>query len=134
MSTLFVLADGRIWGTSNGAYDYLLELIAEVLSRDGRERDLAEWLLAQRCEVQGPGVGYVDLRELAPTARERITTSIPSAVATAREREPAPILMESLELMLRMVESFNRGEPPEKLTSPRWLPHPPRERQRGPGW
>jgi len=27
MSTLFVLADGRIWGTSNGTCDDLLELI-----------------------------------------------------------------------------------------------------------
>jgi hypothetical protein len=133
MSTLFILADGRIWGTSNGSYDYLLELIAEVLSPDGRDRDLADWLLAQRCEVQGPGVGHVDLRELAPRARERITAAIPNAVAIARRRKHTPILMESLELMLRMVESFERGEPPERLTSPHWRLHPPGER-RGPGW
>ena len=134
MSTLFVLADGRIWGSSNSTYDYLLERIVEVLSGDECERDLADWLLAQRCEVQGPGVGYVDLRELAPSVRERITAAIPSAVAMARQREHTPILMERLELLLRMVESFERGEPPETLTSPHWQLHPPSERQRGPRW
>lgn len=69
MSTYITLEDGRVLATSNGVFDAIIERAATELERRGDSLDgLVEWLLEQRCEVQGPGVGYLDLRELSPMA------------------------------------------------------------------
>jgi hypothetical protein len=74
MTTHITLEDGRIFGTSNGVFDALLECAAKELeSRPDTVNGLREWLLDQRCEVQGPGVGYLDLRELAPRASAQLS-------------------------------------------------------------
>ena len=65
MTTHITLQDGRILGTSNWAFDALLECAAKELERrKDTVGGLPEWLLDQRCIVRGPGIGYLDLREL----------------------------------------------------------------------
>jgi hypothetical protein len=142
MSTLFVLSDGRIWGCTNGEHDLLVELVAETILKEEKDAALSDWLLAQRCQVQGPGVGYVDLRELTLKVQEQIVAAIPKAVVLARVRGPAPgvdpsrfaSFIEHLELLNQMVESMKRGEPPEALTASWWKLHPPTGERKGPGW
>lgn len=52
MSSTLTLQDGRVFGTSNGVFDSILELVAAELNR--RPDSLlgfADWLLSQRCAV-----------------------------------------------------------------------------------
>jgi len=137
MATFFVLEDGRIWGASNGVFDHALEMIAAVLEPDEAGRLLADWLLGQRCEVMGPGVGYLDLRELTPANAARISRAIGHAYKRACDYRGddrlMPLGLENFALLVRMTEAVERGEPPELLTSEAWRPFPTSERS-GPGW
>src|SRR6266446_10320091 len=91
MATNITLEDGRILGTSNGVFDALLERAAKELeSRTDAVDGLREWLLDQRCEVRGPGVGYLDLRELSPRASSQFKSACISAYDAMRlESSPA---------------------------------------------
>jgi hypothetical protein len=123
MSTYIALQDGRVWGASNGAYDGVLEALAEQVGTDEYGRELAAWLLDQRCEVCGPGVGWVDLRWLTDEARTRIVAAIPDAFRQEQRVHPGPerkLYLDSFAELIRMQESIARGEPPEALTSS-WL-------------
>jgi hypothetical protein len=61
------LEDGRVFGASNGIFDAIVELVASELARRADSLPgLADWLLEQRCGVQGPGIGYLVVREFAP--------------------------------------------------------------------
>jgi hypothetical protein len=103
VSTFFTLEDGRAWLSSNGAYDGIIEAIAEVL-RAADEQELASWLLDQRCVVQGPGVGTLDLRELTIDNRQRILDSLPKALALSKERTPTQLWVAEFERLLMMVK------------------------------
>jgi hypothetical protein len=135
MATYITLGDGRVFGTSNAVFDALLVCTAQELERQSDVIDgLREWLLDQRCEVQGPGVGYLVLRELSPRAAFQFKSACTSAFSSMeRAPNPAPWLDQS-SLLIDMWASINKGEPPEALTSPHWLISPWSRDRRGPGW
>jgi hypothetical protein len=135
MSTHMTLEDGRVLGVSNGVFDAILECTAKELERrTDPVAGLREWLLDQRCEIQGPGVGYLDLRELSPTASSQFKSACMSAYdAMRRETSPVPWL-DQFALLINMWISIEKGEPAETLTSPHWRIAPCRGERRGPGW
>ena len=134
MSTYIRLEDGRVWGTTNGLFDAVLEAAAAEIARRADSLDgLAEWLLAQRCEVLGAGVGHLDLREMSP----RACVEFKRAVISAREvlsRDLTAVGLEHLSVLMRMWDSIAQGEPPEALTSAHWRIVPHKGTRRGPGW
>jgi hypothetical protein len=133
MSTTIELADGRVLAVSNGAFDAILEHAARHLD-SGRVPGLSQWLLEQRCIVQGPGIGYLDVRELSPAAAAEFRAAcMASHEATANEVDGSG-WWSHLTLLIRMWESIDRNEPPEALTSPYWLMTPPSGARKGPGW
>jgi hypothetical protein len=135
MVTHITLEDGRILGTSNGVFDCLLERAAKELGHQTDAVDgLQEWLLDQRCEVRGPGVGYLDLRELSPQASSQFKSACISAYNAMRLESSPVIWLDQLSLLMNMWISIEKGEPPEALTSPHWLIAPWSGDRRGPGW
>jgi hypothetical protein len=135
VTTRIVLEDGRILGTSNWAFDAVLECAAKQLeSRSNTEDGLPEWLLDQRCVVRGPGIGYLDLRELSPRASSQFKSACISAYDAMRlDCSPGPWL-DLFSLLINMWVSMDKGESPEALTDPHWLIHPWSGKRRGPGW
>ena len=135
MSTHIALEDGRVLGVTNGTLDVFLELVADHLKRQPQSlTGLAEWLLDQRCEVQGPGIGYLDLRELCPGARVQIRDAFLTAHAAFLAVASTELLRSQFATLAAMWHSIARGEPPEALTSTFWLMSPQAREQRGPGW
>jgi hypothetical protein len=135
LATHVTLEDGRVLGTANGTFDGILEAVAQHLGqRAGGVEGLADWLLEQRCAVQGPGVGYLDLRELAPQAVQQFRDAVRVlAVLDASDNVPS-WLYPTLASLLEMWRSMDRGESPEACTSSAWLISPPTGSRRGPGW
>jgi hypothetical protein len=135
MSTYLTLEDGRILGTSNGTFDAIVELAtSELKRRPDSLPGLAEWLLEQRCEVQGPGVGYLDLRELSPRAAREFKAAFETAYDIADLTDIPDALRAQFTLLREMWDSIARGEPPEALTSPHWSRTVASGKCRGPGW
>ena len=141
MSTLIVLEDGRIIAASNGQFDSILEAVADELNRDKDSlSELAGWLLEQRCEVLGPGVGALDIRELSPAACEQFRGACQLIYerqqhSDVRNGGAMPEWLRKLFHRLHdMWASIARGEPPESLTSPAWRIHPASGQRVGPGW
>ena len=120
MTTQITLQDGRILGTSNWAFDALLECAAKELERrKDTVGGLPEWLLDQRCIVRGPGIGYLDLRELSPRASSQFMSACKSAYDDEMRLEFSPVLWRDLfSLLINMWVSMEKGEPPEALTDP----------------
>jgi hypothetical protein len=135
MTTCITLEDGRILGTSNFVFDDILERAAKELeSRTDAVDGLREWLLDQRCNVRGPGVGYLNLRELSPRASSQFKSACISAYDAMRlESSPVPWL-DQFAFLINMWISMEKGEPPEALTSPHWLMSPCSGDRLGPGW
>src|SRR5262245_64161579 len=103
MTTYITLEDGRILGTSNGVFDALLECAAKELERRTDVVDgLREWLLHQRCEVKGPGVGYLDLRELSPRASSQFKSACISAYDSMRLESSSVLWLDQLSLLINM--------------------------------
>jgi hypothetical protein len=135
VTTHLTLEDGRVLGTSNAAFDCILEFAAAELERRQTSLDtLAEWLLDQRCEVQGPGVGYLDLRELSPQAAREFRDAFLAAYDAADLTQVPDALRAQYTLLREMWQSIARGDPPEALTSPHWVLAPAAQQRRGPGW
>lgn len=141
MSTHITLEDGRVVAVSNGQFDVLIEDVASELERaSGSVPNLSGWLLEQRCEVLGPGVGYLDLRELSPLARRDFRhvchqihqTQRDSAIS--KERGVADWMMSLLDKLVEMWASMDRGEPHDARTYPHYILSPPSNEQLGPGW
>ena len=136
MTTHITLEDGRILGTTNGVFDAIMErAAAEIADSTESGHELHKWLLGQRCEILGPGVGYLDLRELSPRARSMFRSACVSALY-AEKAAPLtkPWLVEALVRLKEMWSSINRGDPPESLTDPNWGIAPPTDVRSGPGW
>jgi hypothetical protein len=112
MSTHLTLEDGRVLGATNGA----------------------EWLLEQRCEVLGPGIGYLDVRELSPRAAREFREAFTAACRAGDFTKSPELLRAEFSLLFDMWESIARGESPETLTSPHWLMMASSGARRGPGW
>jgi len=95
---------------------------------------LPEWLLDQRCVVQGPGIGYLDLRELSPRASSQFKSACISAYDAMRLESNPVLWLDRFSLLINMWVSMEKGEPPEALTDPHRLVHPGSGKRRGPGW
>jgi hypothetical protein len=136
MTTRIALEDGRILGTSNWAVDALLECAPKQLeNRSDTVDGLPEWLLDQRCVVQGPGIGYLDLRKLSPRASSQFTVSLLASAYDAMRLDSDPVpWLDLFSLLINMRVAMERGEPAEALTEPHWLIHPWNGKRRGPGW
>ena len=136
MTTYIALEDGRVFGTSNAIFDEIIEHVVNALSQvQVEDSALPDWLLSQRCAVQGPGVGYLDLRELAPESadafRNAAELSFRKLLQSADAREHT---VDQFSLLVRMWESIDNGEPPEALTCDWMKLSPPSKERRGPGW
>ncbi len=139
MSTFIVVADGRGWYASNFTYDAAIEVIAAELTDAPGAAELKEWLLLQTCRQCGPGIGTVDLRELAPADRELFEDAVLRAVVTVAEMIPPgwdpvafPRWHEYFKILAQLIGSTRNREPPESFA-----PHghvPPSGRRVGPGW
>ena len=135
MSTYIALEDGRILGASNGLFDAILECAARQLeSRCDAVDGFRDWLLDQRCEVQGPGIGHLDLRDLSPRARSQFRAACMAAYDVMKAEEPPVRWLDQLGLLIRMWASIDKGEPPEALTCSHWRIFPHDGDRRGPGW
>lgn len=122
-------------GLSNGAFDAIIELVAaELRDRDTTLNELPAWLLEQRCALQGPGVGFLDLRELSPVAAKQFREAFFSAYRRIPRQQIAGPLLQKYALLAHMWECIARGEPPESLTSDTWKMAPSSGERRGPGW
>ena len=133
MSTYITLEDGRVFAASNGLFDAILESAAEELRRNRAALEgLADWLLEQRCQIQGPGVGYLDVRELSSRAASEFRSAC-IAAHTALISAQSP-WSSHLSLLISMWASISRGEPPETQTSPHYRILNYDGSQRGPGW
>ena len=110
MAGFITLEDGRAWSGANWAYDAVLGAIVDALNAQG-DRDLATWLL-QRTS-QGPGVGTVDLREIAPADRTRFRVAVRAALAHVESTGPAgwntpeffPSWLEKFRVLAKMMDS-----------------------------
>lgn len=137
MSTYIVLEDGRVLGLSNGAFDGILEAVAGELDRSiNSQSELASWLLDQRCEVQGLGIGSLDLRELSPVACKHFRVACDRVFRDQQLNEQASPkwLQDLFRQLFDMWASIARGEPPESLTCS-WIKiFPANDTRVGPGW
>lgn len=142
MAGFIVFNDGRAWASANWAYDAAIRTIAQALpnTRDGNE--LAEWLLQQTSEIQGMGLGSVDLRELTVQNQTLFIQAIRQAVINLKTEtgnewhDPTAFQCwrEYFGVLLQLIESIERGEP-----ALRFNPHmndviPPTGNKSGPGW
>lgn len=129
------LADGRVLGLSSGAFDAIVELVAaELRDRETTLNGLPGWLLEQLCTVQGPGVGFLDLREPSPIAAKQFREAFFSAYRRIPRQQTAGPLLQKYALLVRMWECIARREPPEILASGTWKMAPSSGERRGPGW
>ena len=135
MVTHITLEDGRVLATKDWVFDAIIECVANELdSRTDAVEGLRQWLLDQRCEVQGPGVGYLDLREISPQACSQFKFACLSAY-DAMKLECNPVLwLGQFSLLINMWISMDKEEPPEALTSRHWMMAPWSGERRGPGW
>ena len=142
MAGFIVLPDGRAYAASNWGYDRVIGCIAQVVAEQDQGRALSEWLLEQRSMVRGSGLGSVDVRELTPSNRSLVLDAVWQAFERAAARGPAewcepsffPSWLERFRDLVGMLESIDRGEPPQAFN-----PHmndviPPSGRRAGPGW
>ncbi len=143
MSTFITLGDGRSWLERDWVYDAILRAVARELPNNDEGRALAAWLLEQQCFEQGPGIGYLDLRELTPTNQRLIIECLRLALGRARSEGPLgwndpsafSAWLRSFDFLLRLVESVEHGEPPEALSDPNVNGlMPPTGERHGPGW
>jgi len=129
-----VLEDGRAYAVSDRAFD----LTIEALASEVEDLHVEAWLLGWRTSERGQSLGYVDLRELAPTTKAVVYEAITSASDAAVEQTDDDRWMtgwrESLHVLRRMVESWERGEPPGSLNPYMDGLVPPTDRAEGPGW
>jgi hypothetical protein len=134
MTTYIQLEDGRVFSTTNGLFDYILECTAQHLEGRTECPELRDWLLDQRCDVLGPGVGYLDLRELSPIATCAFRSACTSAYRALMSQQDPASWLEKFSVLFKMWESMDRGEPPEALTSDFWQLTPFSGERKGPGW
>lgn len=142
MAGFIVLNDGRAWASANWAYDAAIRTIARALPNTQDGQTLAAWLLEQTSEVQGMGLGAVDLRELTPQNQTLFIQAVRQAVMALQTQDgndwhdPTAFVSwrEYFEILPQLIESIERGEPASMFN-----PHmkeiiPPTGDKCGPGW
>ena len=115
MTASITIEDGQDWWAANWAYDAVVEQIAKQLFADPSQREFAAWLRERTCEINGPGVGYVDVRELAPADRLAFREAAKRAYKEALNTGPAgwfdplafPGWLASFERLLQMWEAID---------------------------
>jgi hypothetical protein len=141
MGAFIILEDGRGWIGANWAYDAIIQSIADELAQTNEGRALASWLLEQRCEVLGPGLGRVDVRELSTDSRCRFRDACRRSLDRIRARGPVgwsdpsffPAWLVRFQHLIDMWASIDRGEPAGALNDLKGTIDPTGERH-GPGW
>lgn len=134
MSGFIILNDGRAWTASNGAFDAVIEALAEELQRYNSGNDLAIWLLEQRSGVKGPGLGSIDIRELTQPNQQLLLNAIEQIADAAELPKPLDSWSAKVRLLARMVASYRRGEPPMALNPDMKDIVPSTGKHSGPGW
>jgi hypothetical protein len=137
-----ILSDGRAYAASNWSYDSTIDAIAEALPNTQEGRLLADWILNQRCTVQGMGLGSVDLRELTPRNQEVFLRAVEDAYRIQTGRGPVgwaspnawPSWIGRFADLVKMIECIGKGEPPGQFNPHMMDVIPPREKKAGPGW
>lgn len=84
MSACIHLPDGKYWWAANWAYDAAVHAIADVLASSPGGADLATLLRSRTCDVQGPGLGNIDLTLLSPDDLARFRSAARSALGKMR--------------------------------------------------
>jgi hypothetical protein len=102
---------------------------------------LADWLLEQRCSVQGMGLGSVDVRDLTPRNQELFLRAVVDAYRIQQEKGPVgcssefwPSWIERFGDLVKMIECIKKGEPPSQFNPHMSDAIPPRHGKAGPGW
>ena len=117
MAGFIILQDGRAWAPSSAAYDALIDALAEVLTGPDGDRALASWLAERTCRKLGPGMGYVDVRDLTACHRELLYRAIRSI--PTRAKLTASTWSESMRARYQrlrdLLDSMERGEPADTL-------------------
>jgi hypothetical protein len=142
MGGFIILNDGGAWTAANWAYDVAIRYIAEALPSTQEAIALSKWLLQQTSEIQGMGLEYVDLRELTAENQALFIQAVRKAIMNIKDRgaegwSDASVFSawkEYFEVLLKLIESIERGEP-----SSMFNPHmeeiiPPTGKRSGPGW
>lgn len=142
MSSFIVLGDGRAWAASNWGYDAAVRAIAAEVEESADGREFKDWLLLQTCAHCGPGLGSVDVRELAPD--DRVLFEEAALRAIVRQSETGPIgwhdasffpnWLERFKDLGRMIGSIRAGEPPEAFNPHMTGVIEPSGERVGPGW
>jgi hypothetical protein len=142
VSGFIILSDGRAYAASNWAYDGTVEAIVETLPDTQEGRLLADWLLNQRCSVQGPGMGTVDVRELTPRNKELFLRAVEDAYCIQKGKGPVewyspeawPSWIGWFSDLVKMTECIKNGDLPNQFNPHMTDVIPPTGRKNGPGW
>lgn len=134
MSGFITLNDGRTWTASNSAFDAVISMIAASIRKRERGKELADWLLTQRSEILGPGMGSLDLRELTTLNQEYVLQAIEEVCGSNPLADELTHWPNWMLLLGAMVRSYRAGEPPEALNPQMRGILPPTGLRSGPGW
>jgi len=139
MAGFFVLEDGRAYAPAGAALDAVAEAVAEELGWVPEGGELADWLRRRLETGGGPGLGEVDLRELATEDLELFRQAALRAYSRARARvaaggtEAESDGLAEFGRLVAMWESIDKGEPPKALNDLK-RPLPPTGLRSGPAW
>lgn len=138
MAGFIVLDDGRAYAAAGWATDAVIRAVSGELC-DG---EFKEWLLQQQRDRVGLGMTNVDMGTIAPHHRRELKQAIRAARARMGPEPPAswgdaklwPGWLVRFDELVQMLDSIDRGEPPEAYNPHMRATIPqPNERQ-GPGW
>src|SRR5690606_14909818 len=123
------------------AYDAVIRSISEELTQTDDQRARANWFDEQTCEVHGPWLGFVDLRELTPRNQQLLRQAAQLAFRKELRAGPDgwfdpaffPGWIGNFRRFLRMWKAIDRGEP-MGLLDDATQPMDPTHRRLGPGW
>ena len=118
----------------------MVEKIANSLPPTLEGSALEEWLMDQRVSVRG--VGSVDVRELTQDNQRRFWEAVSDAIDLCEREGPSgwydPVFfaywMDAFRNLLKLRESYLRGEPPESFNPHMTATIPPTGNTSGPGW
>lgn len=142
MAGFIVFNDGRAWAAANWAYDAAIRYIAQALPTTSNGQELANWLIQQTTQVQGQGLGAIDLRELTQNNQLLLLEAIRKAAKNLKTHDgkewsdPSAFTSWKMyfEILSKLMDSIERGESPFAYN-----PHmndiiPPTGNKSGPGW
>jgi len=135
-----IIDDGRAVAPNNWGYDGMVEEIARSLPPTLEGGALEEWLLDQRVAIRG--IGSVDVRELTRDNQRLFWDAVADAIERCEREGPRSwndpayfaSWMEMFRNLLKLRESYLRGEPPESFNPYMTATIPPTGNTSGPGW